>query len=302
VDYDGDGTLDILSGSWPGELYFFRGEGNGKFAAGQKIKDRTGKLIKPDSATTVFCGDWNGDGLNDLLIGSIEGHVYLCRNEGSARNPAFSRPEKLAVDGKTFTTGGGDSHPVAADWDNDGKLDLVVGSGDGSVKWYRNVGSASAPKLAAGGTLLTASKMAHSPEGNGNGGCGMRAKICVTDWNQDGKNDLLVGDFNVIVKSKPEMTEANKAKMRSLEQQMTAARREMQPFYEEMSRAGRPPTNRTRYAAWEKKREATRKKYQASMNKMMQLSREYQKFQPTYEYGGFVWLLTAQSGDIASAR
>ena len=30
MDLDGDGRTDILSGSWPGELYFFKGEGKGK--------------------------------------------------------------------------------------------------------------------------------------------------------------------------------------------------------------------------------------------------------------------------------
>ena len=34
-----------------------------------------------------------------------------------------------------------DSHPIAADWDGDGKLDLLVGAGDGSVWFFRNLGT-----------------------------------------------------------------------------------------------------------------------------------------------------------------
>jgi hypothetical protein len=30
----------------------------------------------------------------------------------------------------------GDSHPIAADWDGDMLLDLLVGCGDGSVLFY----------------------------------------------------------------------------------------------------------------------------------------------------------------------
>ena len=35
MDLDHDGTLDILSGSWPGEIYWFRGLGQGKFRKGR---------------------------------------------------------------------------------------------------------------------------------------------------------------------------------------------------------------------------------------------------------------------------
>ena len=50
MDFDGDGTSDLLSGSWPGELYFFKGDGKGKFAAGETLKDKDGKVIKLGSA------------------------------------------------------------------------------------------------------------------------------------------------------------------------------------------------------------------------------------------------------------
>ena len=33
MDLDGDGIGDLLTGSWPGELYFFKGKGKGEFAA-----------------------------------------------------------------------------------------------------------------------------------------------------------------------------------------------------------------------------------------------------------------------------
>ena len=45
MDLDGDGHLDLLSGSWPGELFFFRGGPERTFAAPVKLKDKDGKTI-----------------------------------------------------------------------------------------------------------------------------------------------------------------------------------------------------------------------------------------------------------------
>jgi hypothetical protein len=190
VDLDGDGIPDILSGSWPGQLYFFKGIGKGKFAGKQALKDKGGKVIKIGNASTVFAVDWNGDGKLDLLIGDIAGHVHIMLNEGTAQALAFGKPQKLSVEGEPIRVPHGDSHPIAADWDGDMLLDLLVGCGDGGVLFYKNIGTAKEPKLAKPQALVAAGK--HSEKTITPA---LRAKICVVDWNGDGRRDLLVGDF-----------------------------------------------------------------------------------------------------------
>lgn len=191
MDLDGDGIPDILSGSWPGQLYFFKGLGKGKFAGKQTIKDKTGKAIKIDSASTVFAVDWNGDGKLDLLVGDVQGRVHLLLNEGTSSNYAFGKAQHLAAQGTRIQVEHGDSHPIAVDWDRDKLLDLLVGCGDGSVLFYKNIGTATEPKLAKAQTLVAASK----PAGVNVIYPGSRAKICAVDWDGDGRLDLLVGDF-----------------------------------------------------------------------------------------------------------
>jgi hypothetical protein len=248
VDLDGDGIPDIISGSWPGELYFFRGQGKGRFAAGQKLTDKDGKVIKVGNASTVFAVDWNGDGKLDLLIGCIEGDVYLVLNEGDGKTNAFGPAKKLEADGKPIKASQGDSHPLAADWDRDGKLDLIVGCGDGSVVWYRNVGTSTEPKLAAAQTLFAPAPIDWN-KGMKQGQHGMRAKICVVDWNGDGWPDLLVGDFGIFDREPPQMTEADKAKKQQAEHKLQEFAMKLGPLGLELEKLQKAPAGETAEAA-----------------------------------------------------
>jgi hypothetical protein len=187
VDLDDDGFGDVMSGSHAGEIYLFRGRRGGKFTPGQQITNRHGNPISADYSSAVHAADWDADGDFDLLVGSGGGEVYLVPNEGSSKQYRFGKAEKLSVGGEPIQVPGGNSAPAAADWDADGRSDLLVGAEDGSVLWYRNLGTSTEPKLAAAKTIVPVPKEETER--------GIRAKICVTDWNEDGHLDLLVGDL-----------------------------------------------------------------------------------------------------------
>ena len=194
MDFDNDGDEDVLSGSWPGELYFFQRNEDGKFEAGKKIADHEGESLNLGKASTVFAADWDGDEDLDLLVGDIQGNVQLVLNEGSKDEPKFNAEDATTIDLGKNRGKKGDSGPVAADWDNDGKVDLVVAFGDGSVYWYRNEGSTEKAKLAAGKQLVGASEFGFDFSKYKPGMWGSRVKVCVTDWDGDGQLDLLLGD------------------------------------------------------------------------------------------------------------
>jgi hypothetical protein len=188
VDLDGDGIEDVISGSWPGDIYWFRGKGKRQFEAGRilvpaqkEANDRSGYATLQSAAVAAF--DWDGDGLVDLIVGNIWGKVYLLRNIGTKRAPRFAAPVALEADGKPISVGQ-KAGPCVADWDGDGRPDLIVGSEWGDVVWYRNVGSRQKPVLAGARPLVP--KVPEFKEG-------YRYKPFVVDWNNDGRPDLLVG-------------------------------------------------------------------------------------------------------------
>jgi hypothetical protein len=299
VDLDGDGIGDILTGSFPGELYFFKGQGKGAFAAPVKLQ-REGKDINLGPSSTVFAVDWRGTGRRDLLVGNMQGDLYLLPNDGTKTNPAYGTPRKLEAGGQAIRAPHhGDSQPVAADWDGDGMLDLIVGWGDGSVVWYRNVGSKAEPKLAEGIPLVKAAPWPNSDDNappTKDKKPGVRAKVCVVDWNSDGHLDLLVGDFGGIYGEKPELSERDKQLEREANRKVQELQKKMQPFYDACTKLLKSSAKGgdSAKAKAERQKKALEilheKEFQELEKEMQKVLETVRKFRRPIMHQGHVWL------------
>jgi hypothetical protein len=215
VDYDNDGVLDFISGSYdPGDIYLFRGLGGGRYAKVEQILDRSGQPVvhhpeefaeyqrikddpDVDDDTKIMARvasfgswvapvDWDGDRDLDLLIGSFGGGLFRRMNEGTRSKPIFALESiQVEAQGEPIKV---NSHadPVVADWNDDGKWDLVVSAGDGSVGWYENVGSHAEPEFGERRELVAPAAPSKFLEQNLKPGedprPGVRAQICVVDY------------------------------------------------------------------------------------------------------------------------
>src|SRR5262249_42515522 len=88
--------------------------------------------------------DINGDGTLDMVVGSNDGSIHYFKNTGTATAPTFVEQTGSAnpFDGVNV---GNYANPVFVDLNGDGKLDLVVGSGDGTLHYLENTGTATNP-------------------------------------------------------------------------------------------------------------------------------------------------------------
>lgn len=234
MDFDGDGILDLVSGSYdPGEFYLFRGKGNGEYAARETICDKNGKpvLTKPDQkakhesfGTWVALADWNNSGKLDLVLGCYQGGMLVRLNEGTRTKPAYATDSiPVLADGKPLAVPGHHASPVIADWDGDGLWDILSGSGNGGVYFCRNVGKLGEPKFVKPVALVSP----HDGDGynefldvTDEPKPGIRAQIGVCDFNGDGKLDLLVGDFCTCVSPRKDLTVEEREKLKAVRKKM----------------------------------------------------------------------------------
>ena len=194
MDYDNDGDIDVLSGSYTGEIYLFECGKNGELAQGRFLLASDGTVLKGGTSITPEARDIDNDGDLDLVIGTRTSGVFTIENNGTRAQPAWSTRTKplLTTDGKKIK--GSNAHH--ADWDGDGVDDLVLGSEWGDIVWHKNTGKNSQPAYAAANKLVDIRSLRSGSlnEGDTPQHPGSRTKVHVTDWNDDGQVDLLVGD------------------------------------------------------------------------------------------------------------
>ena len=144
-DYNQDGLTDIIIGNYSLKV---NGIANSKLVAYKN----TGTFLKPKFtldntdfggllqfaplANLAPCfGDIDGDGDEDMLIGTSVGEIMFFENTaGNGNNASFSlKQTKLQnIDVGNF------AKPTLYDLNNDNRLDLIVGSSDGKLSYYQD--------------------------------------------------------------------------------------------------------------------------------------------------------------------
>ncbi len=230
-DWDGDGDWDLICGNSAGYIVWFEnlsgpGVERPKWSA-PKFCEVQGKPIRVQAGingsiqgpcerkwgyTTLTVNDWDGDGLGDVLFSSILGKVMWCKNIGTRSQPKLAAPKPIEVEwkngqpkldwgwmkpeGKALLTQWRTT-PVAFDWNRDGLTDLIMLDHEGYLAFFERF-------KAKDGSLQLMEPKRIFYRTNGDlvrlnprraGGSGRR-KLCLVDYDLDGKVDLIANSKN----------------------------------------------------------------------------------------------------------
>ena len=146
VDIDNDGDLDLFVGEDSGIIFYYENTGS---TSSPIYTQRTGAsnpmngVDVGDEAAPTFA-DLDNDGDFDLILGEQDGLFNYYENTGSVSSPVFT----VQTGGSNPLNGedvGGWSIPFLVDIDNDSDFDMFVGETNGTILYYENTGSVSAP-------------------------------------------------------------------------------------------------------------------------------------------------------------
>ncbi|MCA9081597.1 MAG: VCBS repeat-containing protein, partial [Planctomycetaceae bacterium] len=224
-DWDGDGDQDLLSGNTAGYIEFFENlsgpgvetpswAGPVRLQAGEKtyrmLAGRNGSIQGPAEAkwgyTTLSVADWDGDELPDLIVNGIWGKIEWLRNIGTRTEPKLAEPAPVEIawndaiptkpawtwwspEGNQLVTQWRTT-PLVTDWNNDGLVDLVMLDHEGYLALYPRA------QVDQQTVLLPAQRVFRDENGplqlnDGTAGRSGRRKLCLVDWDGDGRLDLL---------------------------------------------------------------------------------------------------------------
>ena len=161
--------------------------------------------------TTLTAGDWDHDGLPDLVVNSIWGKVIWFRNIGTRRRPkrADARPVEVAWPGRSprpawnwWKPEGNQlvtqwrTTPVVVDFNEDGLNDLVMLDHEGYLAFFERQRLKGRLRLLPGKRIFVDETGRPIRLNPGQAGRSGRRKLAVVDWDGDGRLDVLVNSQN----------------------------------------------------------------------------------------------------------
>ncbi len=181
VDWDEDGDKDLIVGDIWGAVWLFTNIGTSY----NPVLTRTGRIeadnepIDAGYFAVPVIVDWNNDHKKDLILGTESKGIRIYLNIGTDNEPLFSK--YTTIDSAYFFRG----HPEVVDLNEDGRKDLLVGA-MGFVYYFKNQGSDENPEFSHGIRL----KLRNNEDIQ----VFERTHVDASDWNNDGKIDLIIGD------------------------------------------------------------------------------------------------------------
>ncbi len=140
-DLNQDRAPDLVLGTNKGRLHYYQNQSNPGEQAQFSLQTKFLDSINVGRGSSPAIADINEDGFNDLIVGaSFQNLFYFRQNNNNSGNPSFTKI--------TDTLGGIQQErfsflrPAVTDLDQNGKLDMILGTRSSGLQFYYNFQSA----------------------------------------------------------------------------------------------------------------------------------------------------------------
>lgn len=179
ADLTSNGVLDLITGEANGSLFYYGNDGS----PAQPLWTQSNYIYRLGDLgerASPFLVDLDNDGDMDLAVGQSSGTVDFYENVGSKRIASWRTNESMFAG----ISVGSYSSPELADLDGDLDYDLTLGSGDGTLSYFENIGNRSSPSWLANSSMFSGVAVANF------------SSPAFADLDSDGDLDLAIGQGN----------------------------------------------------------------------------------------------------------
>lgn len=203
VDVDADGKRDLIvtpnemnSAESENHVWLYKNVGSDNAPIFRFLKNNflVEEMAYFNSASHPAFGDINGDGLQDIIMGTggiqlkngiKKNRMLLLLNTGTNKNPAYTITDEDYLQFSKYGEQTGRFAPALGDIDNDGDEDLIVGDARGQLYFALNIAGKGKPMVFNTPTYFYSEIFV-----------GQNAKPQIIDLDGDGLKDIVVGEKN----------------------------------------------------------------------------------------------------------
>ncbi|MGC4014881.1 MAG: Ig-like domain-containing protein [Luteolibacter sp.] len=184
VDMTGDGVRDLVVSDSASKLRIYRNTSAAGappvFAAATFAKtSANADLVLADRRFDI--GDWDGDGLVDIVTGTFSGNLLLYTNTGTAAAPKYGTGQVLFGDSYNL-------YPRLYDLNGNGSMDLLWAINWGSVSYWRDAAANARSSASSNFAISLADGSTADVRAVTDG-----AVVDIADFNGDGSPDMIFG-------------------------------------------------------------------------------------------------------------